>query len=168
MCLIFHIVPFYYIIFAEYYNVRRNNIFYYNWSVFWKKCRISSQTGTDSNKLPGGGDSAGNFPSWGIKETNDLAEPELHNHMLVHHLAVKQWTNQRLAIMGHTRNSNQTGDCSRSKLVYISLWTRLQSTPAPSGGDTHNYKYCKWVEAWKNLENDALSSLHKLLHTHTH
>ncbi len=61
-----------------------------------------------------GGDSAGNFPSWGIKETNDLAEPELH--MLVHNLAVKQGTNQRLAIMGHTRNSNQREDCSRSKL----------------------------------------------------
>jgi hypothetical protein len=32
------------------------------------------------------------LPAGGIKETNDLAEPELH--MLVHHLAVKQGTNQ--------------------------------------------------------------------------
>ncbi len=89
--------------------------------LFWKKCRISSQTGTDSNKLPGGGDSAGNFPSWGIQETNDLAEPELHN--LVHHLAVNQGTNQLLAIkQGIAKAVN-----------YISLWIRLQSTPAPSG-----------------------------------
>ncbi len=115
MFLFFHIVPLYYI-FAEYDDVRRNNIFYYNWSVF---CRRSAESAVRQGQIQtncqgGGGDSAGNFPSWGIKETNDLAEPELH--MLVHHLAVKQGTNQRLAIMGHTRNSNHREDRSRSKL----------------------------------------------------
>jgi hypothetical protein len=78
MFLFFHIVPLNYI-FAEYYDVWRNNIFYYNWSVFWKKCRISSQTGTDSNKLPGRETRRETFPAGGIKETNDLAEPELHS-----------------------------------------------------------------------------------------
>jgi hypothetical protein len=95
-----------------------------------------------------GGDSAGNFPSWGIKETNDLAEPELHN--LVHHLAVKQGTNQRLAIMGHTRKSNQ------KEVNYISLLIRLESTPALSGGDT---------QIARGMEESGLSSLHKLLHS---
>jgi hypothetical protein len=97
MFLFFHIVPLYYI-FAEYYVVRRNNIFYYNWSVLEEVQNQQSDRDRFKQIARGGGDSAGNFPSWGIKETNDLAEPELHN--LVHHLAVKHGTNQLLAIKG--------------------------------------------------------------------
>jgi hypothetical protein len=74
MCSVFHTVPLY----IFYYDVRRNSIFYYNWSVLEEV--QNQQSDRDRFKqIARGGDSAGNFASWGIKETNDLAEPELHS-----------------------------------------------------------------------------------------